>query len=317
MAVTACVRSRTGDSSKGDHKHSRSHTLAWDVYTDNPLDDGYDVLSQGPLVGPDPIPGIYYGHPSDIFAYAKDATATRDSNDPKKWSVSVNYDNKAPDPRQNDPNPLARPTKYKIEWANFTKIVTKDINGNEILNAAGEEFDPPIEIDDSRPVLVATKNVSSLTTVINLARQYKNAINTNTFYGAPPRHANVQAITAGDEQRENNVYFYVVTIRVEISETTWEKEILNQGFRHFDNAVPKNNPGGGAQKILVAARGEDNNLLNAPVNLYGGTPPGGAPDAQAKWGYRIPTAAAGAVQQKGRFLKFKVYPEKDFSGLGI
>ena len=97
----------------------------------------------------------------DEFSFATkiDAQIDPDCNDDSSWVVTVEY---APyDPTQFPENPLNHP--IKISWGEnrFEQTCFEDRNGNPVVNSAGDYFDPPIAIDDSRPTLRIVRNEPS------------------------------------------------------------------------------------------------------------------------------------------------------------
>ena len=55
-------------------------------------------------------------------------------------------------------NPLLQP--IDVKWSNRSQEIVADIdiNGNPVVNTAGDPFDPPLMEDDPRPVLTIVRN---------------------------------------------------------------------------------------------------------------------------------------------------------------
>lgn len=194
-------------------------------------------------------------------------------------------------------NPLNWPVRYNLEWANYSRAFDTDIFGNKLINSANDPF-PAEEQDDARPVLVATKNEFPLEAIVAKSIFYKNAVNTDPFYGAMAREAKVESIVTGELQSLNGFQYYPVTYRVQFNEKKWDLVLADIGFNAYN--IAKNNPNAVKGPILNA-----NGLPvleEQPLNLDG------------TW--RDPATVLFG-QELILDKSFRVYPERAFSGLGI
>src|SRR5207245_2866104 len=80
--------------------------------------------------------------------------------------------------------------------------VWKDAYGKGILNSAGQYFDPPPMMDDSRPRLSIARNEPVFNPAI--AINYQDAVNTDGFLGFTAGQVRVSGISASNES-ENNI----------------------------------------------------------------------------------------------------------------
>jgi hypothetical protein len=239
VAVVSSNEVSQGRKSTGDWQYNRTHTRAWLVETNSTEDDGYDVLVGAASASPDPIPTIFQRHPSDTNAFAKSATC-----DPapgsvgKSWLVVVTYDNKV-DIGQGDfsggngapqPDPTLRRPRVSWGFAQFSKRVTTDRDGNAVLNSAGQAFDPPPERDFSRRVLTITRIESDYDDAT--AEEYQDAVNTDEFYGRAPGTAKMTSITASDHW-ENGDHYWEVTyiIHFDTAHLEEDESVANDGNR--------------------------------------------------------------------------------------
>lgn len=298
MSIVTCQLMRNGRSGSSDEKFQRSYTVKWLVTTNDPDDGPLTIYLNAGGASPDPIPAKYQpyaiGNDSDPNAYhLTSSIEPYNEGTELQWVVTVEF---GPPPKGEAPgeraeNPMDRPVRYSIDWVAFTKPLTKDKNGNPIANACKQSFDPPPEQEDLRPVLVAKKNFATLAEVIGLMITYKNAVNTDEFYGAAEREAKVESITAGDQAHENGYSYYEATIRVMFNEPgeKFDRSFVNQGYKHYVSA---------ADKTLVVAKDAKQVPMNEAVLL-------------AVDGTRL------ADDTDGNSIEFRTFPEVAFSGLGI
>ena len=265
----------------------------------NDINDGPFTIALGAEVtGPNPIPMPWsrYSMLNDwdnrVAMKERDTRLHSYTDTGALWIVTTKWEQPKGEDQGSGIHPLARPTRYRVEWANYTKIVKKEAAGQmrDIVNAVGDPFADPVEQDDQRPVLVAVKNIENLVYVVNLGMRYKNAINKNSFWGAKPLHAKVQSITAGDLQEEEDVQYYTMTIRVEFNEEEWTRTMIDRGMRYRKVA-------GGA---IVAAKDGEGTPLGEPVLLN-------------------PNGTKRADDEDGLWIDppFHTYPELNFDALGI
>lgn len=305
MAVISSTIRREGWTGSGNvidgDKYSIEHLVESDSVNDGPL----SVALGAENALPHPIPKAWasYAIGNDVNLYVvlkdRDTKLHTYTDTGALWIVTSKWSKPGEDEEEDDSrtNPLTRPTKYRIEWSNYTRIIREEPTGagRKIVNSAGDAFADPLEQDDQRPVLVAVRNVSSLVDILRVGIEYKNAVNTNDFYGAGKHEAKVQSITAGDLQEEEGIQFYTMTIRVEFNDESWDVKIFDQGMRYFKL------PGDKAAGVEpVAAKDKEGTPLGAPINLQDdGTRLGAGLDA-------------GTIDPP-----FETYPERDFDGLGI
>lgn len=298
MAVLTCTLLRGRDFSMGDDLR-REHTDRYHILCDRDTHSPWEAARMAVKVGPNPLPGMYEAHSRDVYARVKNIQVTQHDEKPALFTATVKFDTKYDLLSNRQQNPLNRPPRYFLELMQFERPVVKDIDGKPIQNACGQPFDPPLMQDDSRQVLVAVRNVSSIFELTALQQVYKDAINTNPFYGAKPRQAKVVSITSGEQKFEGDVAYYEVAIRIAFKENgeTWVREVLNTGMSRF---IRKETETEGETNVefILTTKDRRGDPINSPVKL----------------------AKDGTLLEEGSkpvYLKFKTYPERDFSGLGI
>ena len=155
-----------------------------------------------------------------------------------------------------------------------------------------------VELDDSRPVLVAVRNedAANLAGIIATAIDYKDAVNSDTFYGASAGDVKMGLIQTGEPQFENGVSFYSIRYEFQFRERrhpsipAWDLDFLDEGFHA--QTTSGNSP---------AARGTKYEIK-----------PGCAKASGLKAGglVRGPT-------DPPHFVQFQVYPNRPFGALGL
>ena len=297
MGVLTCTLLRGRDFSMSDDA-TREHNERYQILCHEGSNySPFQAAKLATKIGPNRLPDLYGFHPQDRIARARTISVKQDDAKPNLFIATVKYDTKYDITTNGVQNPLARPPRYFLELMQFERPVAKDINGRPIENALGKPFDPPIMQDDSRQVLVAVRNVANIFQLTALQQTYKDAINTNPFYGAKPRQAKVVSITSGEEKTEGNYRYYEVAIRIAFKEEgeTWIREILHTGM---SRNKPNPDQTDGAPRFIETTKLKNGEQINSPVKL-------------AKDGTQLPDGADPV------YLKFKTYPERDFRGLGI
>lgn len=282
-----------GTSSSQDQGWTRTYSRAFRVTTDNPYKRAGTARAAVMSAFSLSIGTHYKVFDSngttileeDTGSFIQRITATYDGggdNDGLDWLVTVEY---GPfDATTFGANPIDHPLKISWGTAKFEKAVEKDINGVAIVNSAGDYFDPPPTIDDSRTILRITKNLATFDPTI--AHDFKDSINSDTWHGYPPRTWKVEDITAELKFNAECGWYEEVTFELALNPDLWKKEILDQGLRKLS---------GGSQANIKDTNGED---ITSPMLLNGS----GAPLAPLG----TPT-----------YLLFQVYKERAFSGLGL
>jgi hypothetical protein len=287
MAVTACNEILGARSSGIDAQWRRTYRRAWRVETDSPFTGSYEARTSIPV-----FPGNYYVQTDgagtvtefDTFSFASKIEASIDPecDDDCAWIVTVDY---GPyDPTTFPENPLQHPLKISFGSGRFERVVDQDINGNAVSNSAGDYFDPPPTIDDSRPTIRVVRNEQTYNP--QYAISWKDTVNTDTFFGFGPGQVKL-AQPLGELEYSPVIGFYVVvTYEFEINPAGWKKEILDQGLRKL---------GGGGQVACVDENGQP---VTSPVLLDGA-------------GGQLATGGDPA------FMEFEVYQKAAFSGLAL
>lgn len=216
----------------------RSYTRVWEVEVSR---------GDGPLVATDhpdlPTLRDFYlipGVESDPNAYVQtiDAEPIENMGDTILYGVTVNYGPLDPGEMA---EALTRKARIQFSFNKFERVIWIDEDGNPIRNSAGDPFGDPILIDDSRPVIVVTRNEDVNAFDVTLAGEYQDVVNAAMWNGFPARTVKCTEIRTSEERKDpsTNLYYYEVNYVFEVKWDTWTRQILDQGFAYLDSSVRK------------------------------------------------------------------------------
>lgn len=173
------------------------------------------------------VPVIGSVHPDDSSAFLQSIDV--DLTEPKfGWTVTLNYSTD----RELATDPTADPAVITVNTEQFQKVADRDINGDSICNSAGDPFDPPYMMDDSRRVIQIQKNMAGHPSWL---LSYADVANSDSFivkgitYTAG--QGKVQRVSIGEQQVRNGVQFVVVSIDIHLQRDGWILRPLDAGFR--------------------------------------------------------------------------------------
>lgn len=210
-----------GRSADGDEK-ARRYERSWLVKTDYKFDDAAVVLSAAGL----PRYGTLY--PDDPAAYCQKITATNESVSPYLWRVAASYSTE----KERDENPLSDPATITWDGESYQVPLVEDKDGNAVTNAAGDPYDPPFMIDDSRQIITVVKNVAAVPLWI---LDYRNVVNSDDFtvdnVEIEAGKAKIKAIKVSEVKSRNDISYRTLTIPINVDKKNgWQPKILNMGF---------------------------------------------------------------------------------------
>lgn len=206
-------------------KGKRSYTRVWEVHTETPWVYGDEAVN---AVG-ELILQSYFGAGTQVPLLS--ISADMETMDGTKWKVTGNY--AFPDAGETSENPLNAPPQINWDQTQYTKLTDRDIEGNAVVNSAGDPYQDAQEIDDPRPVLNITRNIQNFSPA--LAYQYRNAINADPFQGAGPGEVKVMAIKADYQYDQQWGNYWTVSVQLQFEPLGWDRKILDQGFREKKN----------------------------------------------------------------------------------
>lgn len=242
--------------------------------SDDQSDNGFDLLSHANC------PKVGWTHPSHPFCWVQNISFEQYGGW-KQWEVSASYSSEY----ETTEDPLDMPAA--IDWGGeqFQEPLIVDVNGDLVLNSAGDPFDPPIMKDFSRRVVTVVKNLAAPPSWLV---DSEDVINDSDFtldgVTIPARCAKMQSVHISRKNYQNGVQFRQVTMLMHLNKRTWKFRQVDSGFNELYNTT---------DRIKIQINGE---YPTAPVLLDGS-------------GVRLsdPTPTSGV------FLEFDGYPEVDFA----
>lgn len=287
MSVLAIypIAPRSAESEGPDNSKA---TRRWRIDVSSKLDTEQTIKASGVL------PSQYEPLPDNVFMTLRKLSLQHHSESPLSWVATGEYSS-APlsqkeREKQDNPNPLNRSATRRWSTTQYKVPVEKDIEGNAVVNTAGDAYDPPPEKDSSHWSVTITKNVSSVPAFII---DYQDAINDDEIeiggLTVPAKMAKIQAIEIGDLMEENNVSFYQFSYTIEFNKDTWVLSLLQQGLRQKKS---------GDATARLPCVDDDDDPVTSPVLL----------DAD---GYQLADPQASS----GVYVDHDVYEEKDFTVL--
>lgn len=233
---------RTATNSRG----VRTYTRAFKFETSQETEDAWDVGSHpdAPIIG-------------QSFRDAWCISSTPSCTDPwKGWTITAEYSSE----REMNQDPTQDAIQIRVYTEQFQKPAIFNKDNELIVNSAGDPYDPPPMMDDSRRVLSLSRNVTSCPAWV---LDYQDAVNSDTFTALGVTYAigtgKVQSVSLSVAQKRNNIDFYTLEILIHLQRDGWILKTLDAGFRELDYS-------GDLINILNPGDGE---RVSAPVPLNG------------------------------------------------
>lgn len=254
MSIVSVNHVWSGETWSDDIEGPRGYDELYRVITDNASENTQNIREAVVALGT--------SYASDSAAFARRRTARRLDNTRLVWEVTVSYEFGIDEPEE---NPLNEPAK--IRWTSSLERVPaiKDLNGEAIVNSAGDFFDPPPEKD----VVVWTINIQfNENSVPANIRSYAGAVNNAaiTVDGEPiaQERCRVVGLDISEVQERNDTLFRVITLAiatVDNDDDGFDLSVLDQGFRIND--------GGTIKDILIEDEDGNEQRPSSPVLLDG------------------------------------------------
>lgn len=169
---------------------------------------------------------------ADANAFAQSIEAVPVSEDGCQWHVTVNY-------VPIDPQSLIPPTErdVKVSWDSeeSERIADFDVDGNPVVNAAGDPFDPPVMVDQSRRILTIERNEADFDD--QWVDQFVDKVNANTFYGRAAGEVLCKKITASTQFDSEDGAYWSVRYEFHVNPDGWKSRPLNAGMRQLVSGV--------------------------------------------------------------------------------
>jgi hypothetical protein len=247
----------------------------------------------------------YDSYPYDIGAKAVSLTCDPEGDQVGIYTVTYHYTsapfdegNTSQDPTQSDQSvpPPDRPWTISYGATHGTRIVgPQDLAGKDVVNSAGQPFDPPLEVPSSN-LTFTVEAYKDLAGFDPTSKQltYQDSINdaglliavtpaATTVWPAKTVRCNEYNVVSVTEQ--GNTY-WKVTIVLEFKKTGWQPQVLDAG------TVFKDDPGKPPQKIVDKTGSQHDKPI--PLDGFGHPLNAGSPLV---------------------YLTFKAYEEQNFAAL--
>lgn len=227
-------------------------------------------------------------HPVKTYAFLKNLTPSATANR-LVWDITGSYQERPDRERDEAQNPLEEPTT--LSWSSEARAIalSKDKDGNAIVNSAGQPFDPPLTGDTHTLVATIKYNSAEFNPVLGV--DFQDAVNeAATVVGnvnAGARMAKVLEIGA-EERFFEDIIYWEATIKVGLRRETWDRVVMDMGVYSLDD-----------DGKIVRAITEDGEEATEPLKLDGS-------------GKILDPQTAPAV-----FRTFRVAAEKDFGPLNL
>src|SRR5262245_31734738 len=241
MAVTQLRQfpDRSGPSGEDNDRAEREYTELYLALSNSLADNAATILAGATALG---LPAVFSGHPSDAGAHVVSRRPRR-TDEGRVWEIEVQYSTKTEDPAQGGTaDPLARTPEISFSFQKYQRPLVRDlglpgIRGPEAArNSARQPFDPAPAIDDSRPILTVSRYEPSFDPL--LALQYKDAVNSDLFFGSASGIWKVTEISARVTV-ENGQVVQRVNYSFEGRPETWRLKVLDQGMGMINKTTGK------------------------------------------------------------------------------
>lgn len=228
MSVIDCRKifeSMGGDATltlvNGGTKIVRTYSEAYRVETDSVNDGPYVVGSAAGL------PLLGSPHFEDPYATCRKLSPKRENGNKFTWIVTAEFSTETPDPSENEENPVLKPI---IRGKRSNKVdlpLVVDLNGDLVLNTAGNQPTTPVMVQRSYGIYTFQKNYSSFNDTF--ADAIEDAVNSQSFLGKPAGTIRCNDISAS-EKYEGQFHYWEVTFEFEYNAQGWQPVMLNDGF---------------------------------------------------------------------------------------
>ncbi len=222
MTILAINEVWKGETTSDQPDGARDYTRRYQIISDDPNESPVTVRLALPTGA----------HPNDASAFATKRTANRIDESRLVWEGQVDYEFKQEDP---DETPVDKAPR--IRWSSQKVFVPFliDLDGNPVVNSAGEFFDPPPEIELTR--LIANVQFNASFIPVGLL-DYDRAVNIAPIsidgIDIAAERAQISDIEVGEVEGEDPDEYRTVTFRLEVrnaDDEDFDFHLIDQGFR--------------------------------------------------------------------------------------
>lgn len=224
------------------------------------LNLGFGIGGTHPTAPSAWIIGMDYSHETECETYFDETDHLDPANNTRvrKWTISAEFGPRNPLDYGALSNPLLIPPKPRLEFFPKAEPAFVDLDGEPILNAAFDYYDPPVMIERLCMTLSIRRNEATVSPYALLVMS--NRTNAQAWNGFPVDTVRSLPIRLPEPEfdQESGVTFYPMEYVFEIDEKGWKNKVLNQGYSKLD--------ADGFRVKIVDKYGQD---ISAPALLDG------------------------------------------------
>ncbi len=204
----------------------RSYTHGFLLSTDAKADTEYDVGSHGDL------PVIGDVHADDTQAYCTELSV--DNHEPwQGWTATAQYSTERKisktDPADDE---------IKVSWTTeiYQEPVFSDVNGNAVVNSAGDYYiDPTPSRDTTHLIAKISSNHQSIPEwVLGMQNNVNDSQVTIGGLVIAAGLARMSRLEISERQRRNDIDFYSMSFEIHLHKAGWLLEPMDVGFRELE-----------------------------------------------------------------------------------
>ncbi len=224
MAVVSVSQIGPGRSGEGRDDYNRSYQVPFQVIVDDPY-DGVATVGNAAGIPARYAPYIGYDNTGDLFALCTSLSVEQDGEEWRKWKVTATFETRfSNEENQPNQNPEEDPPKRYVEIEYKTRKTTKEWDGTDITNFAGQLING-IEVEDAVVSLCWKRNEIGITSKL---LSHNNTVNSNAQFGASAGQLRLR-INVGEPQYRNGVQFYEHIYKATYNKAGWHVNPANKG----------------------------------------------------------------------------------------
>lgn len=224
VSVKRLFRETSSQTVNGQRQIVWNYLVKTDAMSDGP------EAAEGASDGVTSIPAYGSAHPTDATCVVKSRVAQPISDDPFNFLVRVTFETIKGNASEEIQDPLERPWEYSVTADESTEDYFRDVDGNPLVNSAGQPLRQLLQRDNSTLVINLVYNYASF--LPSVSEPYKNTLNAAEIIikgeTYPARKLKMSPITM-QEVTEGSTTFYRVTYRIKYSSDGWDQVYEDRG----------------------------------------------------------------------------------------
>lgn len=153
----------------------------------------------------------------------------------RRWTVNCTYDVWTSLLNSPDGNPLHEPPRAWWEATESTIPFLVDNKGNPVLNVVGDPYDPGLERQKTVRTLVIAQNFRTYQQA-DILTNWADCVNSTQWKDFAPRTLLFAPLSTPPPEfyQDGGFVFYKFEFRLLLNPDTWDKQVIEQGYRCFD-----------------------------------------------------------------------------------